>query len=122
MVGIGVLMLLVVAASAWAWWRGRLEQSVWTLRGWQLLSATGFVALIAGWWVTEIGRQPWVVYGLLRTRDAVSPVLKAGEVAASLTGYATVYAVIFGAGIVYLWRLLRQGPQAQSSAAPGGAA
>ena len=121
MVGIGVLMLLVVAASAWAWWRGRLEQSVWTLRGWQLLSATGFVALIAGWWVTEIGRQPWVVYGLLRTRDAVSPVLQAGEVAASLAGYATVYAVIFGAGIVYLWRLLRQGPQAQADAAPGGA-
>jgi cytochrome d ubiquinol oxidase subunit I len=61
------------------------------------------------------------VYGLLRTRDAVSPVLQAGEVAASLTGYATVYAVIFGAGIVYLWRLLRQGPQAQADAAPGGA-
>ncbi len=111
MVGIGVLMLLVVVASAWAWWRGRLEQSVWTLRGWQWLSGSGFVALLAGWWVTEIGRQPWVVHGLLRTRDAVTPGLQAGAVASSLAAYATVYAIIFGAGMWYLWRLLKKGPQ-----------
>ncbi len=111
MVGIGLLMLAVVAASAWAWWRGRLAESVWTLRGWQLLSGSGFVALLAGWYVTEIGRQPWVVHGLLRTADAVSPGLQAGAVAASLAGYATVYTIIFGAGIWYLWRLLRKGPQ-----------
>jgi hypothetical protein len=112
MVGIGMLMLLVVAFSCWTWWRGRLEQSVWMLRGWQLLSPAGFVALLAGWWVTEIGRQPWVVYGLMRTADAVSPNLQASTVATSLAGYATVYAIIFGAGIWYLWRLLKKGPQA----------
>ncbi|QTD44707.1 cytochrome ubiquinol oxidase subunit I [Ottowia testudinis] len=112
MVGIGMLMLLVVAASCWAWWRGRLAQSAWVLRGWQLLSAAGFVALLAGWWVTEMGRQPWVIYGLLRTADAVSPNLQASTVAASLAGYAVVYAIIFGAGIWYLWRLLKKGPQA----------
>lgn len=111
MVGIGVLMLLVVVASAWAWWRGRLAQSVWTLRGWQWLSGSGFVALLAGWWVTEIGRQPWVIHGLLRTRDAVTPGLQAGTVASSLAAYATVYAIIFGAGMWYLWRLLKKGPQ-----------
>lgn len=111
MVGIGLLMLAVVLASAWAWWRGRLEQSVWMLRGWQLLSGSGFVALLAGWWVTEIGRQPWVIHGLLRTRDAVSPGLQASTVATSLTAYATVYAIIFGAGMWYLWRLLKKGPQ-----------
>ena len=112
MVGIGILMLLVVAFSCWTWWRGRLEQSVWMLRGWQLLSPAGFVALLAGWWVTEIGRQPWVVYGLMRTADAVSPNLQASTVATSLAGYATVYAIVFGAGIWYLWRLLKKGPQA----------
>ncbi|MDO5691088.1 MAG: cytochrome ubiquinol oxidase subunit I [Pseudomonadota bacterium] len=111
MIGIGVLMLLVVLASAWAWWRGRLEQSAWTLRGWQLLSGSGFVALLAGWYVTEIGRQPWVIHGLLRTRDALSPNLQASTVATSLAGYATVYAIIFGAGMWYLWRLLKKGPQ-----------
>lgn len=118
MVGLGLLMLLVVAASAWAWWRGRLEQAVWALRGWQLLSGAGFVALLAGWYVTEIGRQPWVVYGLLRTRDAVSPHLDVGMVAGSLAGFAAVYATIFGAGIWYLWRLLKKGPQV-GEPAPG---
>ena len=62
--------------------------------------------------MTEIGRQPWVVYGLMRTADAVSPNLQASTVATSLAGYATVYAIIFGAGIWYLWRLLKKGPQA----------
>ena len=118
MVGLGLLMLAVVAASVWAWWRGRLERATWVLRGWQLLSPAGFAALLAGWWVTEFGRQPWVVYGLLRTRDAVSPNLAAGAVATSLAGYALVYAVIFGAGIWYLWRLLHKGP---TPAAPGSA-
>lgn len=112
MVGIGLLMLLVVLASAWAWWRGRLEQSVWILRGWQLLSGSGFVALLAGWWVTEIGRQPWVIHGLMRTRDAVNPALQAAAVASSLAAYATVYAVIFGAGMWYLRQLLKKGPKA----------
>ncbi len=123
MVGIGLLMLGVVLASGWAWWRGRLERSVWTLRGWQLLSGSGFVALLAGWYVTEIGRQPWVIHGLMRTRDALSPGLQAATVATSLAGYAIVYAIIFGAGMWYLWRLLRKGPQAgerpPAMAAPG---
>ena len=61
--------------------------------------------------MTEIGRQPWVIYGLLRTADAVSPHLQPSMVMASLAGYASVYSVIFGAGIWYLWRLLKKGPQ-----------
>ena len=111
MVGLGLLMLAVVAASALQWWRGRLLQTRWLLDAWRWLSPSGFIALLAGWWVTEFGRQPWVVYGLLRTRDAVSPNLTAGQVTASLAGYASVYAIIFGAGIWYLLRLLRRGPQ-----------
>ncbi len=110
MVGLGLLMLGLVLVSAWAWWRGRLFSCNWILRGWQLMSPAGFLALLSGWYVTEIGRQPWVVYGLLRTSEAVTPHLTGNAVLGSLLAYLVVYAVIFGAGIWYLYRLLRSGP------------
>ena len=115
MVGLGMLMLLVAVVSAYGWWRGWLLRSRVLLDAWRWLSPAGFVALLAGWWVTEIGRQPWVVYGLMRTKDAVSPNLVASQVAASLASYAAVYAIIFGAGIWYLYRLLKKGPQPQET-------
>ncbi len=68
-----------------------------------------FIAVIAGWIVTEVGRQPWVVYGVLRTADAVSPVT-ASSVVTSLLIYITVYAVVFVAGAIYILRLLDEGP------------
>ena len=77
------------------------------------MSASGFVALLAGWYVVEIGRQPYVVYGLLRTSDAVSPNITAAAVLASLIVYAIAYAVIFGAGIWYLRKLMLVGPVPQ---------
>ncbi|GAA4855740.1 cytochrome ubiquinol oxidase subunit I [Luteimonas vadosa] len=115
MVGLGVLMLVLAFASVWAWWRGWLfdtarRGSRWLLQSWRLMSPAGFVALLAGWYVVEIGRQPWVVYGLLRTRDAVSPNIEAAAVLGSLITYALAYAVIFGAGIWYLLAILRRGP------------
>ncbi len=115
MVGLGVLMLLLAYASLWAWWRGWLFDpqrwpARWLLQGWRLLSPSGFIALLAGWYVVEIGRQPWVVYGLLRTSEAVSPNIQAAAVLASLLVYATAYAVIFGAGIWYLLKMIRRGP------------
>jgi cytochrome d ubiquinol oxidase subunit I len=70
----------------------------------------GFIAVVAGWTVTEVGRQPWVVYGLLRTRDAVSPSLTGSDVLLSLGLYAIVYLIVFGAGIFYMVRLARAGP------------
>ena len=69
----------------------------------------GFIAVLAGWTVTEVGRQPWVVYGLMRTRDAVSPSLVTGDVALSLAAYVLAYIVIFGGGFVLLRRLVRRG-------------
>lgn len=111
MVGLGVAMLVLALASAWAWRRGWLFESRWLLDGWRLLSPAGFVALLAGWYVVEIGRQPWVVYGLLRTSEAVSPNITAAAVMSSLATYAAAYAVIFGAGIWYLLGLVRKGPQ-----------
>ncbi len=70
----------------------------------------GFVAILAGWFTTEIGRQPWVVYGMIRTADAVTPALTGGAVLTSLIVFVLVYAVIYGAGTYYLFRLLSIGP------------
>jgi cytochrome d ubiquinol oxidase subunit I len=113
MVGLGVLMLLLAALSLWGWRRGTLFQSRWLLHGWCWMIPSGFVALLAGWYVNEIGRQPYVVYGLLRTSDAVSPNITAAAVLSSLIVYAVVYAIIFGAGLWYLLKLVRVGPVRQ---------
>jgi cytochrome d ubiquinol oxidase subunit I len=118
MVGLGILMLLLAFASLWAWRRGHLfdtgtRTGRWLLDGWRWLSPAGFVALLAGWYVVEIGRQPYVIYGLLRTSDAVSPNIAAAAVMSSLVVYAAAYAVIFGAGIWYLRKLLLIGPVKQ---------
>ena len=110
MVGLGTLMLLLALASLWAWRRGTLFTSRWLLRGWNWMLPSGFVALLAGWYVNEIGRQPYVVYGLLRTADAVTPTLAAGSVLTSLLVFVAVYCTVFGAGIWYLLKMLRKGP------------
>jgi cytochrome d ubiquinol oxidase subunit I len=73
------------------------------------MAPAGFGAVLAGWITTEVGRQPWTVYGLLRT-DASMSVLSAGIVSASLVAFVTVYFVLFGAGTLYVLRLLARGP------------
>jgi cytochrome d ubiquinol oxidase subunit I len=110
MVGIGVAMLLVAWWGAWLIWRGRLETSRRFLWVAQWMGLSGFVAVLAGWTVTEVGRQPWTVYGLLRTADSVTPTLTGGDVALSLALYVFVYGLVYTAAGVYLWRLIRQGP------------
>jgi cytochrome d ubiquinol oxidase subunit I len=109
MVGIGTLMLVVAWLSALQLWRGRLLQSRWLLRGWNWMLPSGFVALVAGWFVTEMGRQPWVVYGLLRTADAVGP-QSVWMTVLSLAVYVIGYLFVFGWGIWYLVKILRHGP------------
>ena len=84
MVGVGLLMLAVALWSVWLRFRGRLYESKAFLRVCQWMLPSGFVAVIAGWTTTEVGRQPWVVYGLMRTRDAVTP---------SLTGFDVMLSV-----------------------------
>ena len=109
MVGVGVVMLALAVTALWLWSRGRLE----TARAFQrltiLCAPLGFLAVLAGWVTTEVGRQPWVVYGLLRTRDSVTPSLTAGDVAVSLFVYVVAYVLIFGAGLVFMARLVRGG-------------
>jgi cytochrome bd ubiquinol oxidase subunit I len=110
MVGIGVLMLVVVIWSGIQWKRGKLTQSPALLKAWTVMTPAGFIAILAGWYTTEIGRQPYVIYGLMRTADAATP-LGVTSVATSLAVFATVYLFIFIAGTYYLLKLLRKGPQ-----------
>jgi cytochrome d ubiquinol oxidase subunit I len=110
MVGMGLVMLAVSWLGCFLRWRGRLETERWFLWCAFLSFPTGFVAVLAGWFTAEVGRQPWVVYGLLRTKDAVTPSLTTGDVIISLLGYVTVYAVVYAFGLRYIYRLLRDGP------------
>jgi cytochrome d ubiquinol oxidase subunit I len=116
MVGIGVLMLTVVGWSLWLRWRGRLYTTRPFLAVCNAMFPAGLVAVIAGWVTTEVGRQPYVVYGLLRTRDAVSPSLTGVDVALSLVLYAAVYLVVFSAGLYYMVRIARNGPPSETEA------
>ncbi len=112
MVGIGTLMLLLAWLSAFTLARRKLFDSGALLRAWNWMLPSGFVALVAGWFVTEMGRQPWIVYGVLRTTDAVGP-QTAWMTAISLAVYVAGYAFVFGWGIWYLVKILRHGPHAQ---------
>jgi len=117
MVGLGVLMLALGLWGAWLAIRRRLADSRWFLRFAVAMGGSGFLAVLAGWIVTEVGRQPWVVYGQLRTADAVSPI-GAGQVSVSLLAYLVVYAVVFTAGAIYILRMVRAGPQAVAAQHP----
>ena len=118
MVGLGLLMIGIGLWGLWRRWQGRLYDDPWLLRGALLMGPMGFVALLAGWTTTEVGRQPWTVQGLLRTADSVAPIA-APAVAGSLTMFIIVYTIVFGAGIFYILRLMNQRPgSAPSEAGP----
>src|SRR5262249_23946691 len=109
MVGCAVVMLAIVAFGGWLRWRGRLYDTPVFLRLSQYAAPIGFVAVIAGWCVTEVGRQPWTVYGLLRTADSVSPSLTGLDVALSMLGYMVVYLLIYPTGLILILHLIRKG-------------
>jgi cytochrome d ubiquinol oxidase subunit I len=118
MVGMGLIMLALMLGSWWLRWRGRLYDTPWFLRLCQFAVPTGFVAVLAGWTTTEVGRQPWVVYGVMRTSQAVTPSLTGEEVLLSLLLYVAAYVVVFGAGLRLTLLLIKAGPTA-APAAPG---
>ncbi len=111
MVGLGMAMIAIGLWGAWLWWRGALERSRLFQAATVAMAPSGFLAVLGGWIAAEVGRQPYVVYGVLRTADAVSPVA-AGQVAASLLVFMTVYAIVFTAGTLYILRLIAKGPTA----------
>ncbi|MBU1258330.1 MAG: cytochrome ubiquinol oxidase subunit I [Alphaproteobacteria bacterium] len=118
MVGLGLAMLGLGLWSLIARWRGKLHEWTWLHRAALLLGPSGFIAVLAGWIVTEVGRQPFTVYGLLRTTASASP-LDAPAVAASLLAFVLVYFSVFGMGIWYLLHLMRKPPQAHESTLDG---
>ena len=111
MVGCAGIMLGIVLVGGWLRWRGRLYSTSLFLRLVQLVAPIGFVAVVAGWCVTEVGRQPWTVYGLLRTAQSVSPSLTSFDVAISLAGYMLVYLLIYPWGLSLMLRIVREGPE-----------
>src|SRR5690606_17671441 len=110
MVGIGILMLGMVVLSWWLRWRGTLFESRFFQRASIAVAPLGFLAVLAGWTTTEVGRQPWVVYGQMRTADAVSPSLTGADVLTSLIFYMIVYLIIFPAGAWIMARIVNKGP------------
>jgi cytochrome d ubiquinol oxidase subunit I len=118
MVGMGLIMLAVSWFGVFLRWRGRLESTRWFLWVAFFSFPSGFVAVLAGWFTAEVGRQPWVVYGLLRTKDAVTPSLVTSDVLLSLACYVIVYAIIYTFGLLYIYRLLRDGPVRDAAADP----
>lgn len=114
MVALGFLMLGLGLWSLLARARGRLHDSPWLLRFALAMSPAGLVAVIAGWVTTEVGRQPYTVYGLLRTAESLAPVGMT-EVAVTLAAFVIVYLAIFGVGTFYILRLMARLPEAASA-------
>jgi cytochrome d ubiquinol oxidase subunit I len=109
MAGLGMLMI-AMSALAWVMRRhGRLYEARWFQKFVVAMGPTGFITLLAGWITTEAGRQPWVVYGVMRTAQAASP-LTAQQVGISLMAFVIVYFLVFGTGVYYLLKLMRMGP------------
>ncbi|MEM7444739.1 MAG: cytochrome ubiquinol oxidase subunit I [Pseudomonadota bacterium] len=109
MVGLGVLMLGLGLFSLYKRIRHRLYDSVWLHRYAVIMGPAGFAAVLCGWITTEVGRQPFTIYNILRTADSASP-LDAPAVGASLLAFIVVYFFIFGAGTIYILRLMRGTP------------
>jgi len=110
MVGLGLLMALLGIASLFARWRKSIYSCTWLHRFALIMGPSGFIAILAGWFTTEIGRQPWVVYGLMRTSEAGSPVVPAA-IAGSLAAFVIVYTIVFGVGTAYIIRAMNRDPR-----------
>ncbi|SDJ83757.1 cytochrome ubiquinol oxidase subunit I [Billgrantia gudaonensis] len=120
MVGLGLLMIAVVVAGLWLRRGGRLYSHRGFLQVLRVMSIAPFVAVLAGWIVTESGRAPWLVYGMMTHAEGVTPSLTGGMALFTLVGYVAVYAVVFWAGVYYLTRVVREGMLPEASE-PGSA-
>ncbi|MAR71274.1 MULTISPECIES: cytochrome ubiquinol oxidase subunit I [Halomonas] len=113
MVGMGMLMIAVAFTGLWLRRGGRLYKSRPFLQTLRLMSVAPFIAVLGGWFVTEAGRAPWLVYGMMTQAEGVTPSLSGWMVLATLIGYVLVYAVVFLTGGYYLTRVVRQGMLAE---------
>jgi cytochrome d ubiquinol oxidase subunit I len=110
MVGVGMLMLILGLWSGVARLKGRLFDWPWLHRAAVVMGPAGFLAVLCGWITTEVGRQPFTVYGLLRTADSVSA-LRADAVGYSLIAFVVIYFFVFGSGTFYVLRLMSRTPE-----------
>lgn len=115
MVGLGLLMLLTAVLGLVLRKRGRLYEARWFQRFVLSMGPSGLIALLAGWVTTEVGRQPWTVYGILRTEDSVAPV-NAQLAGVSLLIFVIVYFAVFGTGVYYMLKLMYRGPSTHTDA------
>jgi cytochrome bd ubiquinol oxidase subunit I len=115
MVGCGLLMAMIAWLGTYLMLGERLERSRLLLWCVFLSFPLPFIATLTGWFTAEVGRQPWVIYGLMRTADAVTPTLTAGETLITLCIFVSVHTLIFSFGMLYIYRLLRAGPGGQTS-------
>jgi cytochrome d ubiquinol oxidase subunit I len=104
MVGMGMLMMAIAVWGAVRWWklRGAFPESKWFLRALVLAAPAGMIAIEAGWTVTEVGRQPWIIYGVMRTKDALTPM--PGLVVPFIT-FTLLYIFL---AVIVVWLLFRQ--------------
>src|SRR5208282_4478864 len=110
MVGVGVAMLALAWVGSYLSVKQRVEQNRLLLWLTFLSFPLPFIAILTGWFTAEVGRQPWTVYGVLRTADAMTPFLTARAAMTSLLVFCAVYSFIFAFGTLYIYRLLRAGP------------
>jgi cytochrome d ubiquinol oxidase subunit I len=113
MVGCGLILTAIAWTGLWLRWRGRLYETSWFSFICAFASPLGFIAILAGWTVTEAGRQPWIVYGQLRTAEAIAPV-SAAAVASSLALFVAVYLILLATFFYFAVRIVLTGPQTPS--------
>jgi cytochrome d ubiquinol oxidase subunit I len=110
MYGTALIMFGLCVVSLWLRWQGRLFTTRWFLRALVVMTPSGVIATLGGWYVAETGRQPWVIYGILRTVDAVSPV-PAGTLLSTLIAFVGIYAVFLTAFLIITLHMIRRGPE-----------
>jgi cytochrome d ubiquinol oxidase subunit I len=118
MIGIGFAMLGLMLWTLWVWYKKRLTPELllrqkWLLYAWMAFAPLGYVAVEMGWITREVGRQPWIIFGLLRTKDGASA-LPAAVVTTSLGLYLALYNILFLAFIIFGWRILKRGPDLEA--------
>lgn len=119
MVGLGTIFIAITIVATWLLWRGRLYESKWML--WILMLSFPFpyIANTAGWMTAELGRQPWLVYGLMRTSEGFSPTVSAGNVMFTLLGFMGMYTVLGILYVLLIWREIEHGPKLLTVETPG---
>src|SRR5260370_23671327 len=120
MYGLAIIMFVMGVASLWLRFQGRLFTSRWFLWMLVFMTPSGIIATLAGWYLAETGRQPWVIYGILRTADAGAPV-HAQALVSTLIAFVCVYAVFLGAFLIFTVRIIRRAPSEAPSYAEASA-